>query len=57
MPTGEISAGAGVGTDGGSFAFSVQENNWLGKGVTLAASADVSEEFIKRITLIYRPRL
>ena len=47
MPTGEISAGAGVGTDGGSFAFSVQENNWLGKGVTLAASADVSEESLR----------
>ena len=47
MPTGEISAGAGVGTDGGSFAFSVKENNWLGKGVTLSAAADVSEESLR----------
>ena len=31
MPTGEISAGAGIGTDGGSFAFNIKENNWLGK--------------------------
>ena len=31
-PTGEISAGAGIGTNGGSFAFNVQENNWLGLG-------------------------
>ena len=32
MPTGEISAGAGIGTNGGSFAFNVKENNWLGQG-------------------------
>ena len=31
-PTGEISAGAGIGTDGGSFAINIQENNWLGQG-------------------------
>ena len=31
-PTGEISAGAGIGTNGGTFAFNVQENNWLGEG-------------------------
>ena len=31
MPTGEISAGAGFGTEGGSFEASVSENNWLGK--------------------------
>ena len=30
--TGEIMAGAGVGTEGTSFMFSVRENNWLGKG-------------------------
>ncbi len=46
MPTGEISAGAGIGTNGGSFAFSVQENNWLGRGVTLAANADISAESV-----------
>ena len=34
MPTGEISAGAGIGTDGGSFAFNIRENNWLGKGIS-----------------------
>ena len=31
-PTGEISAGAGIGTDGGMFAFNIKENNWLGQG-------------------------
>ena len=30
-PTGEISAGAGIGTNGGTIAFNVRENNWLGK--------------------------
>ena len=34
-PTGEISAGAGIGTDGGSFAIGISENNWLGEGKKL----------------------
>ena len=32
-PTGEIMAGAGVGTNGGSVAFGVTENNFLGRGI------------------------
>ena len=47
MPTGEISAGAGIGTDGGSFAFNIKENNWLGKGVTVSAQAEVSADSLK----------
>jgi outer membrane protein insertion porin family len=43
-PTGEISAGAGIGTNGGSFAINITENNWLGKGVALGSSLDVSKE-------------
>ena len=31
-PTGEVSAGAGIGTNGGSFMFNVKENNYLGEG-------------------------
>jgi len=46
-PTGEISAGAGVGTDGGSFFFGVKENNYLGKGVAVDADITVSAESIK----------
>ena len=42
--TGEIMAGAGVGTDGTSFMFSVNENNWLGRGVSLTSSVNVSKE-------------
>ena len=47
MPTGEISAGAGIGTDGGSFAFSIRENNWLGRGISLSAAAEFSQESLK----------
>jgi len=43
-PTGEISAGAGIGTSGGSFAFSVAENNWLGKGINVSTSLSVGAE-------------
>ena len=42
--TGEIMAGAGVGTEGTSFMFSVRENNWLGKGVYLTSALSISEE-------------
>ncbi len=43
-PTGEISAGAGIGTNGGNFAFTVVENNWLGKGVNVSTNLEVSAE-------------
>ena len=43
-PTGEISAGAGIGTNGGSFAINITESNWLGKGVSLGSNLDVSKE-------------
>ena len=41
--TGEIMAGAGVGTDGTSFQFAVKENNWLGRGIKLQSQLNVSE--------------
>ena len=47
QPTGEISAGAGVGTDGGSFAFNVKENNWLGEGKKVSFDIDVNKESLK----------
>ena len=43
-PTGEISAGAGIGTSGGTFAFTVKENNWLGQGKSVAFDIDASSE-------------
>ena len=45
--TGEISLGAGAGTDGATIAFGVKENNFLGKGVRLNAGATLTEETIK----------
>ncbi len=51
-PTGEISAGAGVGTNGGSIAFIVKENNWLGKGNNVSFDIDASQESL-RGTLSY----
>ena len=44
--TGEIMAGAGVGTEGLSSMFSIKENNWLGKGIHLTSALSISEEKI-----------
>ena len=46
-PTGEISAGAGVGTDGGSFAIGIQENNWLGEGKNIGFDLEVDQTSLK----------
>ena len=46
-PTGEISAGAGIGTNGGSFAFTVKENNWLGEGKQVTFDTEVSTKAIR----------
>jgi outer membrane protein insertion porin family len=46
-PTGEITAGAGVGTDGGTFVFGIKENNYLGKGLAVDADIAVSTGSIK----------
>ena len=45
--TGEISAGAGFGTSGGTLAFAIKENNFLGNGVSLNTSLDLSANSIK----------
>ena len=42
--TGEISAGAGIGTSGGSLAFGVKENNWLGEGKSVSLDFDINAE-------------
>ena len=39
-------AGAGVGTEGTNFMFSIRENNWLGKGVRVDTAFSISEERI-----------
>jgi len=53
--TGEILAGAGVGTDGTSFMFSIKENNWLGRGVKLESTLNLSEEKISGNILVNNP--
>ncbi len=44
MPTGEISAGAGIGTEGGSFEGNISENNWLGEGKKLDFNISTDSE-------------
>jgi len=44
--TGEISAGAGFGTDGTAFQFGVNENNWLGRGIKLISMLNVSTKTV-----------
>ncbi len=53
--TGEIMAGAGVGTDGTSFQFAVKENNWLGRGVKLESSLNVSQDKVSGNILVNNP--
>ena len=53
--TGELMAGAGIGTDGTSFQFSITENNWLGRGVQLQSAVNVSEHKISGNILLNNP--
>jgi len=46
-PTGEIAAGAGIGTEGTSFSFTLQENNYLGRGLMVDSTISVSEESLR----------
>ena len=54
-PTGEISAGAGVGTEGGTFQVMLKENNFLGKGVNLSSSLTLSEQVIRGNVTVFEP--
>ena len=45
--TGEITAGAGVGTSGSSLSFGVKENNYLGKGINLSTNLTLTDESLK----------
>ena len=46
-PTGEIMAGAGFGTSGEVIEFSVRENNYLGKGLSVDTALSLSSESIE----------
>ena len=54
-PTGEISAGAGVGTSGSTVMFGVKENNYLGKGLSVDGNATISEETFKGLLRVTNP--
>jgi len=53
--TGEISAGAGVGTSGGTITFGVKENNYLGKGLAVDSNLTVESDAIKGILSLTDP--
>ena len=53
--TGEIFAGAGVGTSGGTVGGGVKENNFLGRGVKLDANLQFSETAIRGKFSIVNP--
>ena len=54
-PTGEISAGAGVGTSGSSISFGVKENNYLGSGVALSSNITLTDESLKGLLSVTNP--
>ena len=54
-PTGEIMAGAGVGTGGGTVAFGVSENNFLGRGIEFSSDISVSAESLKGLIALNNP--
>ncbi|MDA8846202.1 outer membrane protein assembly factor BamA [Candidatus Pelagibacter sp.] len=54
-PTGEIMAGAGIGTGGGTVAFGVSENNFLGRGIEFTSDISVSDESLKGIISMNNP--
>ena len=53
--TGEISAGAGIGTTGGTLAFSVKENNYLGKGIKLDSSISLGADSVRGLISVVNP--
>jgi outer membrane protein insertion porin family len=54
-PTGEIMAGAGLGTGGGTVAFGISENNFLGRGIAFSSDISVSAESLKGIISMNNP--
>jgi len=54
-PTGEISAGAGFGTDGGTITAGIKENNYLGKGLKVEANATLTEQTFKGLFSVTNP--
>jgi len=53
--TGEISAGAGIGTSGGSIQAGIRENNYLGKGISLNTNLAISSNSVQGIFSVTNP--
>ena len=54
-PTGEISASAGVGTDGTSFGVGIKEKNFNGKGIALEANLAISDDAVRGLFYYTHP--
>ena len=54
-PTGEIAAGAGVGTTSNQISFGIKEKNYLGRGIALDANITVSTEGVKGLLDVTNP--
>ena len=54
-PTGEISAGAGFGTSGGTVQAGIKENNYLGKGINLNTNFTISENSLQGLFSVNNP--
>ncbi len=55
QPTGEIALQAGVGTSGSTIGGGINERNFLGKGINLNTSIEISEESLKGKFVYARP--
>lgn len=55
QPTGEISMGAGYGTSGTMIGAGITEKNFLGKGINLDSSIELSEESLKGKFIYAKP--
>ena len=49
QPTGEITAGAGIGSDGGTFALGIKEKNWLGSGKSISFDVEIDSESLSGV--------
>jgi len=54
-PTGEISLGAGLSSDGGTLGFAVGENNFMGKGISLSTSLRLSGDSVRGNFAVLNP--
>ncbi len=54
-PTGEITAGAGLGTSGGTITAGVKENNYLGRGLAVEANGTLTAESFKGLFSVTNP--